>query len=273
MLFFPNAKINLGLQVHDQRSDGYHNIETLMYPVPLRDVAEFIVVSGSALAGGPVCQCYGHKPDGHSENLCVKAYRLISSDFDIPPVQISLYKHIPVGAGLGGGSADGTFMLKSLNEYFSLGISDGQLADYALQLGSDCPFFITNKPALVTGRGEVIETVYLSLRGYFLTLVFPHIRINTGKAYAALNRSAKPETLRSFIDIPPENWRDQLENQFEAYAFKQYPEIADIKKELYRHGAVYASMTGSGSSVYGLFHQPEVLKDVFRDYFLWQCEL
>jgi 4-diphosphocytidyl-2-C-methyl-D-erythritol kinase len=273
MLFFPNAKINIGLLVHDQRSDGYHDIETLMYPVPLYDVAEFIAVPGKDLSGGTVCQCFGHQPDGHSENLCVKAYRLVRADFDIPPVQISLYKHIPIGAGLGGGSADGAFMLKALNEYFSLGINRDDLATYALRLVSDCPFFITNKPALVSGRGEVIEPVDFSLKGFHLVLVFPWTRINTRDAYAALEPLTQAMTPGSVIATPPESWRNRLQNQFETYVFKKLPVVETIREQLYSLGAVYASMTGSGSAVYGLFREPLVPANMFKDYFLWQCKL
>jgi 4-diphosphocytidyl-2-C-methyl-D-erythritol kinase len=270
MLFFPNAKINLGLMVLDRRSDGYHDIESFMYPVPLTDVAEFIVDRGPVSSNTPLCRCYGHPLDEHSENLCVKAYRLIRADFDIPPVQISLYKHIPVGAGLGGGSADGAFMLKALNEYFSLGITESALSVYALRLGSDCPFFIRNTPALVTGRGEQIHAADLSLKGIHLAVIFHRIRVSTGEAYAGLKPSQAKESIGSIISRPLEKWKGLLENQFEAFVFSRFPEIKKVRDKLYSLGAVYASMTGSGSAVYGLFREPLVLKKMFRDYFVWQ---
>jgi len=273
MLFSPNAKINLGLLVHEQRSDGYHNIESFVYPVPLADVGEFIASPGVLFSDPAVCQCYGHQLDEHSENLCVKACRLIRDDYDIPPVQISLYKHIPIGAGLGGGSTDGVFMLKALNEYFSLGITSDALASYALRLGSDCPFFILNMPALVSGRGDHIKPVDLSLKGFHLAIIFPWIRISTKDAYAGLKAGISSPAIESVIAGPPESWRDVLVNHFENCVFEKYPVVSNIKENLYRLGAVYASMTGSGSAVYGLFRKPVVLRETFTQYFLWQGEL
>jgi 4-diphosphocytidyl-2-C-methyl-D-erythritol kinase len=273
MLFFPNAKINLGLRVLSQRSDGYHNIETLMYPVPLTDVAEFITDPDTSSPDSTACRCFGHQPDEHTVNLCVKACQLIREDYNTPPVEICLYKHIPIGAGLGGGSADGAFMLKAMNDYFSLGISEADLTAYALRLGSDCPFFIRNVPAIVSGRGEIIRKVDFSLEGFQLALIFPWIRLNTRDIYARQQSQPCPMSIDRIITGPPESWKGLLKNQFENYIFEQYPVIKTIKEELYRMGAVYASMTGSGSAVYGLFREPVVFDDRYRSYFLWQGKL
>ena len=271
MIVFPNCKINLGLHILNKREDGYHNLETVFYPVQLRDALEVVrrddgrqmtddthhspltthessitfSSTGLTIAGDP------------ETNLCIKAYRLLKEDFPaLPPVQMHLHKAIPMGAGLGGGSADGAFALKLLDDKFQLGLSTQQLIDYALQLGSDCPFFILNKPCYATGRGEILESVELDLSAYHFAIVNPGIHVNTGWAFAQLNINGSARTdLKAIIQQPIETWKDQLINDFEEPVSKAHPEIGTIKQQLYDAGAVYASMTGSGSTVFGIFEK------------------
>lgn len=276
VIVFPNCKINLGLRVLAKRGDGYHHIETVFYPIPLKDVVELLqqettrpesenqlnlteikeknVAYQSATASMYV---YGLPVAGNpAENLCVKAWNLIKHDFpDLPPVQIHLLKNIPMGAGLGGGSADGAFMLQLINEKFQLSIPKEQLLVYALQLGSDCPFFLFNKPCFAHGRGELMEPLELDLSAYQLAFQHPGIHINTGWAFSQINlNDSKPTaTLQEIISSPVEDWKQQLENDFEKPVFEKYPAIAAIKAELHHYGALYASMSGSGSTVFGLF--------------------
>lgn len=260
MILYPNAKINLGLSVLKKREDGFHNLETLFYPVEARDVLE--IVEGSRLQ----MHQYGIEyPGDHMDNLCIKAYRALAADFDIPPVEIHLYKKIPVGAGLGGGSADAAFTLRGLNEMFSLGLSDERLADYAATLGSDCPFFVYNRPMLGTGRGEILEPVKIaSLEDYEIKLVYPPYFVSTAAAYGGIvprdKRVANGEKMdtRSVVEIlqqPVECWKDSLVNDFEKTVFAKIPQLAAYKDELYEQGAVYASMSGSGSAFFGIFRK------------------
>lgn len=260
MIVFPNCKINLGLHILRKRADGYHDLETVFYPVRFTDILELIPdrsttdqpvnysQSGLEIQGNPL------------DNLCVKAYQLLKKDYPaLPPVKMHLHKVIPTGAGLGGGSADAAFTLRLLNDYFKLGLTDEQLLQYALVLGSDCPFFILNKPAYATGRGELLEPVTTDLTGYTLVIVNPGIHVPTAKAFAGI-RPAQPEkSLKEIIAQPVLSWADELVNDFEKPIFYQYPEIAAIKDELYRAGATYASMSGSGSTVYGLFAEGKPL--------------
>jgi 4-diphosphocytidyl-2-C-methyl-D-erythritol kinase len=257
MVVFPNCKINLGLRILSKREDGYHNLETFFFPAPLNDVLELIRHNGNEET---MFTSTGDKIDGEvNNNLCIKAYQLLKKDFpELPPVKIHLHKAIPIGAGLGGGSADGAFMLKLLNDKFQLGISRERLIEYALQLGSDCPFFIINKPCFATGRGEIMEEIELSLAGYHIVLINPGIHVNTGIAFKALNRetsyatSASPN-LKDIINLPVANWKEKLANDFEVPVFSMHPVLAGIKQMLYDNGAVYASMSGSGSTVFGIF--------------------
>lgn len=287
MLSFPNCKINLGLQILNKREDGYHNLATVFYPLPLKDALEVVrrddgetlsEVEGSAgviersRENGVTFSSTGLPIAGDTtNNLCVKAYNLLQKDFpSLPPVLMHLHKAIPMGAGLGGGSADGAFALKLLNEKFQLGLSTQQLIDYALQLGSDCPFFIINKPCFATGRGEVMEEVELDLSAYKFAIVNPGIHVNTGWAFAQLNLSGRSEhpDPKQIIQQPISSWKDQLINDFEEPVCKAHPEIATIKQELYNAGAVYASMTGSGSTVFGMFKKEPELK--FDEKFLYK---
>lgn len=265
MICFPNCKINLGLHILNKREDGFHNLETVFYPLPLRDALE-VIRNEEQSTEEVAFQNSGILVEAVAQNnLCIKAYHLLKKDFpSLPSIQMHLHKTIPIGAGLGGGSSDGAFTLKLLNEKFQLGLSQQQLIEYALQLGSDCPFFIINQPVFATGRGELLETVELDLSAYQFAIVNPGIHVNTGWAFEQLqtrsdheawaDRKAKAD-LRTIIHQPISTWKDQLINEFEEPVCKQYPEIASIKQQLYDAGAVYASMSGSGSSLYGIFNK------------------
>ncbi|WKN45134.1 4-(cytidine 5'-diphospho)-2-C-methyl-D-erythritol kinase [Tunicatimonas pelagia] len=273
MVVFPNAKINLGLHVVSKREDGYHNIETCFVPIPLRDILEVIeskafqfTTSGLSIPGKP------------EDNLCVRAYELLQTDFDLPPVQIHLHKIIPMGGGLGGGSSNASFLLRSLNELFSLSLTDDRLEGYASQLGSDCPFFIRNQPVLASGTGNEFQEISLDLSGKHIVLVFPDISVSTAEAYAKVvprqvNPSMPSASLHELIKQSAEKWTDNLANDFEASVFARYPVLEDIKKQLYDAGAFYASMSGSGSTMYGLFPQAPDISDLSRTYSVWQSKL
>lgn len=261
MLVFPNAKINLGLNITEKRPDGYHNLETIFYPIPVEDALEVNVLNevnekfrlhqaGLEIAGAA------------ENNLVVKAYKLLDEKFDLPPVDIHLYKHIPSGAGLGGGSADAAFMLKLLNERFSLALSDGELEEYAAKLGADCAFFISNRPTYAEGIGNIFSPVSLSLIGYQIWLVKPNIFVSTRDAFAQIKPHRPAMSLKEIVKLPVEEWKGCMVNDFEESVFPQFPAIAEIKEEMYRQGAIYASMSGSGSSVYGLFKADAALPDV-----------
>ena len=257
MLVFPNCKINLGLRILNKREDGYHNIETVFYPVPLKDVLEIIPFTDLT----PInFSSSGLVINGETENnLCIKAYQLLRTDFpQIPAVKMHLHKAIPMGAGLGGGSADAAFTLQLINHQFNLNLSTTQLINYALQLGSDCAFFILNTPCAGTGRGEILVQIAVDLSGHQLILVNPGIHVNTGQAFAALTLNPENRNLPSLKDIikqPIFTWQNHLKNDFEEPVFKLYPAIKEIKESLYKMGAVYASMSGSGSTVYGIFEK------------------
>ncbi|WP_436517400.1 4-(cytidine 5'-diphospho)-2-C-methyl-D-erythritol kinase [Ekhidna sp. To15] len=248
MITFPNAKINLGLNIVSKREDGYHNIESCFYPIPWHDSLEVIEAASFAF------HSYGLDiPGDSSSNLCVKAFELIKKDHHIPSVEIHLLKNIPMGAGLGGGSADGAFMLKMLNEMFRLSLTDSQLETYALQLGSDCPFFIKNQPVIAMGRGEQLTSIDLDLSGYHLAIHNPGIHVSTREAYGGVSPKNPTKSVREIIQTPLKHWKGTLVNNFESSIFPNHPAIADLKQEMYDTGAVYASMTGSGSTVFGLF--------------------
>lgn len=252
MVVFPNAKINLGLNIVKKRSDGYHNLETVFYPIGINDIVE--ITANDSTSTGVTFTSSGLSVDvGTSNNLCVKAYDLLKQDFDLPPVKIHLHKLIPMGAGLGGGSADAAFVLQALNNKFNLRISQTKIVEYALTLGSDCPFFIINKPCYAEGRGEVIEEIQLNLKGYKILLINPGIHISTATAFSKIIPYKPTKSVKEIINNPIETWKDNLKNDFEFSAFSEYPEIKNIKEYLYSQGAVYASMTGTGSTVYGIF--------------------
>ena len=254
MVTFPNAKINLGLNVVSRREDGYHNLETVFYPINLCDALEFIPAIKTSLnvAGLPV--------EGDIEqNLVVRAFRLLQKEFQLPELEIVLLKHIPMGAGLGGGSADAAFMLKLLNEHFQLNLSVQQLEYYAAKLGADCPFFIRNKPVFAAGIGNEFTPINLSLKGYSLVLIKPDVHVSTAEAYAHVTCQRWCVSLMEVIEMPVEKWRQFLFNDFETSVFLTYPELATIKQKLYDEGAVYAAMSGSGSTVYGIFKDKPIV--------------
>lgn len=256
MIVFPNAKINLGLNVISKRADGFHNLETCFYPIPYRDAVE--IIPGNPLqfksSGLPI-------PGDPTANLCVKAYQLLKQYYpQLPSVHIHLHKVIPMGAGLGGGSSDGAFTLSLINQKFELGLSDADLEKYASILGSDCPFFIRNKPVFATGRGTEFKPIPVSLSGKFICLLHPDLHISTKEAYAGVKPAKPSKSLFDLLKKPITTWKDTVKNDFEVSAFRKYPELAKIKQELYQNGALYASMTGSGSCMYGIFEQKTEIK-------------
>ncbi|GHT40502.1 4-diphosphocytidyl-2-C-methyl-D-erythritol kinase [Bacteroidia bacterium] len=249
MLTFPNAKINLGLNIVAKRPDGYHDIETVFYPIPLCDALE-IVPARTA----PTFTQTGILVDGDpANNLVMRACNLLKADFDLPELDIYLQKNIPFGAGLGGGSADAAFMLKLLNDYAQLGLTASQLEDYARLLGADCPFFIQNKPVFAEGIGDVFSPVTVSLKGYYLWLIKPNIHVSTRDAYAEVKPHRPEVGIQEIIKTPVEAWRGRLVNDFEESVGAKFPEIRAIRQFLYAHGALYAAMSGSGSAVFGIF--------------------
>ncbi len=264
MVSFPHCKINLGLHVVAKRGDGYHNIETCFYPVPRTDILEVIkadefgfTASGLTVAGSV------------EDNLCVKAYRLLASAFKLSPVKIHLHKILPMGAGVGGGSADAAFMLRTLNSLFELNLSPVQLIDYAIQLGSDCTFFLQDKPMMAEGRGEILSPAPVNLKGKYLVLVKPEAHVATADAYAGVIPAKPVNRLQDVLQMPIENWREKLVNDFESSVFKKFPVIAELKTQLYKNGAVYACMSGSGASVFGIFNSPVDLQTEFANVDYW----
>jgi len=251
VIVFPNCKINLGLQILDKREDGFHNLETVFYPVPIRDALEIIPNNNAETEFTGT----GLTVDGKAaDNLCIKAYHLLKKDFpQLPAVKIHLHKTIPMGAGLGGGSADAAFMLNLLNSKFKLNLSTLQLLNYALQLGSDCPFFIINKPCYATGRGEILEEIPVDLSAYKVVLINPGIHINTGWAFSNIIPAPSKKSIKEIIQQPIKSWKDELINDFEKPVFTAHPQIKEVKETLYNQGAIYAAMSGSGSTVFGIF--------------------
>ena len=254
MICFPSCKINLGLRITQKRADGFHALETVFFPISIKDALEIIIEpdtsaapitftsSGLAINGDP------------SDNLCFKAYGLLKNDYpSIPNIKMHLHKKIPMGAGLGGGSSDGAFTLVTLNQLFNLQLSEQALLNYALQLGSDCPFFIINTPAFATGRGEILTPTKVDLSGYSIVIVNPGIAISTKLAFSLITPKIPDNNLAAVIQQPISTWKDVLINDFEQPIFNSFPELANIKETLYQKGAAYASMTGTGSTVYGIF--------------------
>jgi len=251
MLVYPNVKINLGLSVLRRRPDGYHDIETLFVPYfGMSDVLEIVPAAEFRFVGSDNVTW--------DDDLCVRAYQLLKTDFDLPPVEIRLTKRSAVGAGLGSGSADAAFTLMTLTEMFHLGLEDWQLADYAACLGSDCPVFIYNRPMFGTGRGDVLTDYELDLSAFEVRVEVPEgVRVSTSEAYSRVvprERVALP-SLREALRYPVEMWPDVLFNDFEPSVFSLHPEVEALKKRFYAEGAVYASMSGSGSAVFGLFRK------------------
>ncbi|MGE5425153.1 MAG: 4-(cytidine 5'-diphospho)-2-C-methyl-D-erythritol kinase [Syntrophothermus sp.] len=283
MIVDPNAKINLGLHVHDKGEDGFHNIETVFCPVDLTDMLEVVPSADDVFlfqsTGLPI-------PGDTAGNLCVKAYELMKKDHDLPAVKIHLHKTIPMGAGLGGGSADAAFMIRALNQLFGLDLADEKMMEYTRQLGSDCTFFIRNKVSFGYGRGDQLEPITLDLSGYTIVVIVPLVHINTAKAYSMIDeqRAADPAGifrdvhkachLINVVESGPASWSSLVQNDFEMPVFSAHPLLAGIKQQMYDHGAVYASMSGSGSAIYGVFpREMEIEKDAFGDYFFWQGKM
>jgi len=269
MVSFPPCKINLGLNILSKRPDGYHNLETCFYPVPWTDVLEVIPASSFAFTQS------GHIVPGKTEdNLCIKAYALLQSVHNLPPVKIHLHKILPMGAGLGGGSADAAHTLRLLNTIFYLGQSPTQLSDYASKLGSDCAFFIQDKPMLGIGRGDMLSAASVSLKGKFLVLVKPDIHVSTAGAYAGVTPRQTDVPLRELLTryALPE-WRFRITNDFEDSVFVKYPSLLAVKEKLYTLGALYASMSGSGAALYGIFDKPVDAQRAFPDMTVWSGTL
>ncbi len=260
MLAFANAKINLGLNITEKRPDGYHNLETVFYPVRLHDVVE--LVDSAELS----CTVKGiDVPGAAADNLCLKAYRLLQQDFNLPPQHLILLKNIPVGAGLGGGSSDAAFLIKLANEKFGLGLSVPQMEGYARKLGADCAFFISNEPVFAFGKGDEFAPVAVDLSAYFLVLVAPPVHVSTADAFAELKPAVPVGGIKESIHLPVKEWKNHLVNDFEKTIFVKYPQISKVKETLYHSGATFALMSGSGSSVFAIFDCPVALPDLEKE--------
>lgn len=249
MILYPNAKINIGLNVLNKRLDGFHNISSAFYPIDLTDILEFMPSPNYHLefflTGIPI-------EGNHNDNLCVRVYQLFREKYQIPELKIHLHKNIPVQAGLGGGSSDAAFLIKGINTYFNLGLNNQQLKTVALHFGSDCPFFIDNYPAIASGRGELLEPFDLNLKNYTIIIIKPDIAISTAEAYSNIVPDDKSLTKDLFENFPMSK-TSGLKNDFETFAFQKFPELNAIKETLLKKGAYFAQMTGSGSAIYGLF--------------------
>jgi len=270
MISFPNAKINLGLNIIEKREDDYHNISSCFYPIPLKDVLEINVSKTFSFQQTGISI-----PGDKLNNLVVKAYKLLKKDFNLPNVSIHLHKNIPLEAGLGGGSSDGAFTLHMLNEYFDLFLNDTIVCDYAEKLGSDCPFFIYNEPKMVSGRGEEMVKIDLKLKDYFIYIIKPDISMSTKVAYRDIVPAKPPHNIHSILtESAIGSWEGLLKNDFEEVMLNIHPEVSQLKTKLYELGAMYASMTGSGSAFFGIFKDPPISKGIFPEhYFSWTGEL
>lgn len=318
MITFPNSKINIGLNVVNKRPDGYHDIETVFYPVNLQDALEINLMKpletssirkavertigksvektiGKSVEGARFIKPFGTGltpdekidntpyslsllgtkfPGEAKDNLVVKAYMMMLEDFILPSIDIHLYKHIPTGAGLGGGSSDCASMIMLLNRRFGLRLTDSCMERYAARLGSDCAFFIKNRPVFATGKGEIMAPIELSLKGYTLLLIKPDVSVNTKEAYDNISMGRPEIPLRDAVKRPIREWKDLIFNDFEKHVFSKSPQISDIKQKMYDFGALYAAMTGSGSTVYGIFENPlDNPAYLFPDMFCRQREL
>ncbi len=269
MILFPNAKINLGLNILRKREDGYHELETVFYPIGLKDGLEFIENKHNKINFTSSGLLLDVDPE---DNIVVKAYRLLAADHSLPGLDIHLHKVIPFGAGLGGGSSDAAFLLKGLNDFFELSLTIDQLKRYALQLGADCSFFLENRPMFASGIGEKLSAIEVSLKGYYLLLVKPQFGVGTKEAYSNIKPAIPTFPLPEAIHQSPEKWQESVFNDFEPSVFQIYPEIAELKSKLLNMGAVYAAMSGSGSSVFGLFKEaPHFINEDFgKDCFVWK---
>jgi 4-diphosphocytidyl-2-C-methyl-D-erythritol kinase len=272
MISFPNAKINIGLNIIRRRNDGYHDIETVFYPVNFCDILEILEnPSGSHM---PLFHNTGLPIDVPlDKNLCVKAYRLLQKDYKIPEISIHLHKIIPYGAGLGGGSSDAVFTISLLNMLFSLGLSKEKIQNYALLLGSDCVFFTENKPVIARGRGELVENIDLRLAGFYIVIVKPQFGISTIEAYSEVIPHYPVHNLSESIQTKIEKWPELIVNDFEKHLFEKYTKLPKIKEKLYEIGALYAAMSGSGSAIYGIFRDEPEITGLFPGSFVWKGRL
>jgi 4-diphosphocytidyl-2-C-methyl-D-erythritol kinase len=269
MVIFPNAKINIGLSVINKRDDGFHDIESIFYPIGLCDSLEYLPAGDTPVIDTAPISYSGRFPVA-GKDICIKLIEILRDLFSFPSLRMHLHKNIPSGAGLGGGSSDAAFLLKSLNSLYSFGLNQEQLEVLAGRIGSDCPFFIKNNPCLVTGKGELLQEINLSLKGYFMMIVYPGIQVSTAEAYREVIPSDKSPKLLELSREPVDQWKYLIINQFEDSVLRRYPSLAEIKKELYDMGAVYSSMTGSGSAIYGLFRSEANITRQFSDYFIFR---
>ena len=268
MIVFPNAKINLGLQITNKRSDGFHNIISCFYPVPWTDALEIIETSKTIFTSSGI-----DIPDSTGGNLCTQAYKLLDKDYKLPSVHIHLHKSIPIGAGLGGGSSDAAYTLKLLNQKFNLQLSMEQLEGYARKLGSDCAFFIQNTPTMAIEKGDKFQPIAMSLKGYHIALIYPNLHISTKEAYSTVTPAMPDTTLLDVLENKPvSKWKDLIHNDFEKGITEKHPQLKRLKSDLYIQGAVYASMTGSGSTFYGIFDKKPALK-LPEEYSSFICSL
>lgn len=273
MLLLPNCKINIGLNIVSKRSDGYHNLETVFFPIPLRDNLEFKEIENEdvpyrLVSGGVPIE---GKPE---DNLIVKVYLDMKAEFNLPALELSLYKNIPMGAGLGGGSSDAAAMMKGLNETYNLQLSAEDMEKRLAKFGADCPFFVRNKPAYATGIGDELTNCNVSLKDKFIVLVKPDVFVSTKEAYAHVTPKLPAVPLAEAIKLPIETWKEQIVNDFEQSVFPFHPELPAIKQTLYDMGAVYASMSGSGSTMYGIFNRPTPeANEVFDKCFVYTKKL
>ncbi len=250
MILFPNAKINIGLNITERRTDGYHNLETIFYPIKINDALEVIPADKLSFESSGL-----EIPGRMEDNLCVKGYHLLKRDHDLPPVKIHLHKHIPIGAGLGGGSSDAAFFIKLINTQFNLGLSVDKMQDHARTLGADCAFFIENKPVFAFEKGDEFEPIKLDLSNYSIVLVMPPVQVSTSEAYRGVRPKMTEDSLMELIQAPIATWKKHIKNDFEESIFPNHAEIRGVKAALYQAGALYASMSGSGSSVFGIFEK------------------
>jgi 4-diphosphocytidyl-2-C-methyl-D-erythritol kinase len=248
MIVLPNAKINIGLNITEKRPDGYHNLETIFYPVKINDALEAIIAPQLNFTSSGI-----NIPGDSENNLCIKAYELVKSDHDLPPLKIHLHKHIPIGAGLGGGSADAAFFIGLLNQQFGLNLSVEAMQNYARQLGADCAFFIENKPVYAFDKGDQLEPIELDLGKYVIVLVMPPVHVSTADAYGGVKPEPSSRSLKDLIKLPVAEWKNHIKNDFEKSVIAKYPLIGEVKQSLYDAGTLYASMSGSGASVFGIF--------------------
>ena len=276
MITFPNAKINLGLDIVEKRPDGYHNLETVFYPIPLCDILEITPATEPDAPDYTFKMYNAAFEENDDDNLVIKAYKALAADHKLPKVDISLYKHIPTGAGLGGGSADAAFALRMLNDIAGLGLTAEQLRGYASRIGADCAFFIDNTPAYATGIGDILSPTPCSISGYHLVLVKPDIHVSTKDAYALVTPQKPEQPLTEIAKRPINEWKGAMKNDFEKSIFAKHPAMAKVKEQLYSMGAIYASMSGSGSSFFGIFNEEqniEKTKALFPNMFCWSKKM